>query len=322
MSNSVNIETGLETVGRQLHYLTKELGHSFQDALAKVKGEHLDNNSLAILQAIADSTENPNLPPKSPYQMLNKLVKMPEVSDNNIPATTLTFNEVYKDFRQQVMAYCLSLKNTIFYSAVLVVVGLFLVFLYHVRILPSFIEIQQGQLPAFASFMSGPGMVGVYVILSLGLVFTAALYWAFRSMMNSANGFTPIQNWVASIVFVKNIVQAVNENLLIAYAAVLSTTDMDDKQVLEKAQAICSTKKQNQLLTADTLSTLQLSQNLGTLQFELKHQLDTASEKLAKQLVSFRTGINVGFQICIFTVISLVIVSFYVLLVSFGSAIG
>jgi hypothetical protein len=51
----------------------------------------------------------------------------------------------------------------------------------------------------------------------------------------------------------------------------------------------------------------------------LEHQITQASENLAKQLVRFRTGINIGFQVAIFLLVGAMVVSFYLPIFMLGN---
>ena len=321
MANAMDIEKSLELIGRQLTYLVHQHGYSFKESLNLISEQGMEQTANLVEQ-IADPSCQPKLPKNSPYMVLKDMVRLPGIEVSAVPQLTEAFVTSNKEFRQQVLAYCLSLKNSIFYCAVLAVVGFLVAGIFYRRILPQMVAFQGDKLPEITAFMANTGIYIVFLLLFIALIFVAGLFSALRAMVQSAERFRPVRGWITKIAIVDRLVESVNDYLLVAYCHILNSVKHEAEAALADASMLCYGNRLTSiesLFSDSSAQQIQLSLRLGTFEFELEHLQSTASESLANRLVQFRTGINVGFQVAIFMGISMMIIAFYAAIVNIGN---
>jgi len=326
MSKKESIEDDMDFVARQLVFLTENRGESIQTAFSKLTNDADETIRTAAktLHSLVHENNTASLDKKSAFNVLSDILKLIQVSRDEVGIVTTEFIKRHKDFRQNVNAYSLSLKNSLSYGAALIMVTLVISVIYYHFILPKFAETYTeagAGLPALTSFMFEKGIYIIFALLVLCGLFLACLGWITKVMHSSAKQFKPVKSWVTKFIFTRQIATVVNNYLLISYACVLHKAMSDSGKVLSQAARLVSENDKSQLTdVVDPRQAIELkaSENYKTLESELEYQLTVAAEKLAEQLVKFRVEVNRPLQIFIFTMIGAIVTSFYLPIFKLG----
>jgi type II secretory pathway component PulF len=181
-----------------------------------------------------------------------------------------------------------------------------------------------GDLPAFTAYMMGAGMYVIYGFLAIGTIFLISFSLTMKMILKETRSFKPVSSWLTSFYVSKGITMAVNRYLLLNYLYLFLDSDNTDEVAIDRAVELVtgrSPDKTSSMFNPEFIDELRLVSRLGVLGNEVEYLLENASDEVQHQIVNFRSKVNIGFQIMLFTVIGALVIAYYLPLFNIASMV-
>jgi type IV pilus assembly protein PilC len=328
MANDNNLEESMDFVARQVVFLSEEKNLSAEAALKLIGAEASAevNAAVKVFEGIL-SGDKLVLGKASPFHTFTENICDKGASPESVGLLLTKFIKLHKEYSQVIRTYLLSLKNTLAYSGALITIAFIISLLYSKFVLTginAFFTESGGNLPTFTTYMMGGGIYVVFGLLLLGILFVISFSLTIQKILKETNAFRPVSSWMARLYVSKGITMSVNRYLLLNYIYLLLKNGDSDAGAIDKAVELVTGRSPNEkssMLHPALIDELHFVSRLGTLGNEIGHLLENASDELQHHVVNFRSKVNIGFQIMIFTVIGALVIAYYLPLFKLASMV-